>query len=71
MEDNKIENQNDNHAENSDAGIQPESEGEKGNKKSRILKLHEEGKSNIEIAKNLGLGIGEVKLIIDLYENGE
>ena len=70
-EDSNITNKNDSHAENADTGIQLESEDEKGNKKNRILKLHEEGKSNIEIAKNLGLGIGEVKLIIDLYESGE
>ena len=42
-----------------------------GSNKSKILKLHEEGKSNIEIAKSLGLGIGEVKLIIGLFESGE
>ena len=42
-----------------------------GSNKSKILKLHEEGKSNVEIAKSLGLGIGEVKLIIGLFENGE
>ena len=42
-----------------------------GNNKSKILKLHEEGKSNIDIAKSLGMGMGEVKLIIDLYESGE
>ena len=71
IEENHITDKKDSHVESSDAGIQFESEDEKGNKKSRILKLHEEGKSNIEIAKNLGLGIGEVKLIIDLYESGE
>lgn len=44
---------------------------ENGNNKSKILKFHEEGVPTIEIAKSLGLGIGEVQLIIDLYENGE
>lgn len=44
---------------------------DKGNNKDKILQLHEEGKTNIEIAKSLGLGIGEVKLIIDLFENAE
>lgn len=39
-----------------------------GNKKEAILSLHNEGKSNVEIAKALGLGIGEVKLVIDLYK---
>ena len=60
-----------NHKEDIDAEITVKDEEEKGNKKIRILKLHEEGMSNIDIAKNLGLGIGEVKLVIDLYESGE
>lgn len=33
-----------------------------------ILRLHKQGKSNMAIAKELGLGIGEVKLVIDLFE---
>ncbi len=39
-----------------------------GNKNERILGLHKEGKSNVAIAKELGLGVGEVKLVIDLFE---
>lgn len=35
----------------------------------RILELHKQGKSNVAIAKELGLGVGEVKLVIDLYQN--
>ena len=31
--------------------------------------MHEEGKSNMAIAKELGLGVGEVKLVIDLFAN--
>lgn len=38
------------------------------NSNERILELHKEGKSNMAIAKELGLGIGEVKLVIDLFE---
>lgn len=34
----------------------------------RILKLHKAGKSNMAIARELGLGLGEVRLVIDLYE---
>lgn len=34
-----------------------------------IRKMHEEGKSNMAIAKELGLGVGEVKLVIDLFAN--
>lgn len=39
------------------------------NKNERILELHDQGKSNVAIAKELGLGVGEVKLVIDLYKN--
>lgn len=38
------------------------------NSNERILELHRAGKSNMAIARELGLGIGEVKLVIDLYE---
>lgn len=38
------------------------------NSNERILELHNAGKSNVAIAKELGLGIGEVKLVIDLFE---
>lgn len=45
-------------------------EGEAGsrNNNERILELHKAGKSNMAIARELGLGIGEVKLVIDLFE---
>ncbi len=39
-----------------------------GNHNEKILALHNEGKSNVAIAKQLGLGVGEVKLVIDLYQ---
>lgn len=38
------------------------------NSNERILELHKAGKSNMAIAKELGLGMGEVKLVIDLFE---
>lgn len=38
------------------------------NSNERILELHKAGKSNMAIAKELGLGIGEVKLVIDLFK---
>ncbi len=38
------------------------------NSNERILELHKRGKSNVAIAKSLGLGVGEVKLVIDLFE---
>ncbi len=39
------------------------------NSNEEILKMHRQGKSKVEIAKELGLGVGEVKLVIDLYKN--
>lgn len=36
--------------------------------KEQILALHNQGKSNVAIARELGLGIGEVKLVIDLFK---
>ena len=39
------------------------------NKNDEILALHKEGKSNMAIAKELGLGVGEVKLVIDLFKS--
>lgn len=39
------------------------------NNNDRILNLHKQGKSTVAIAKELGLGVGEVKLVIDLYKN--
>ena len=43
--------------------------GEEGrNNNEKILSLHKAGKSNIAIARELGLGIGEVKLVIDLFK---
>ena len=39
-----------------------------GNNNEKILKLHNQGKSNVAIAKELGLGVGEVKLVIDLFK---
>lgn len=35
-----------------------------------ILEMHKSGYSILEIAKHLGLGVGEVKLIVDLYQGG-
>ncbi len=34
----------------------------------KIIELHKSGRSNVEIAKELNLGVGEVSLIIDLFE---
>ena len=34
----------------------------------KILEMYQKGESIIGIAKQLGLGVGEVKLIVDLYQ---
>ena len=46
----------------------PEDEPVQENNNDRILRLHKEGKSSIDIAKELGLGVGEVKLVINLVK---
>lgn len=48
-----------------------EPEEEQLNHNERILLLYKEGKSCVEIAKELGLGQGEVKLVLDLYKGDE
>lgn len=39
------------------------------NNNKQILDLYNKGVENVEIAKKLGLGVGEVRLVIDLYKN--
>lgn len=46
-----------------------ERESREENHNERILELFRQGKSKVAIAKELGLGVGEVKLVIDLYKN--
>ena len=38
------------------------------NSNERILALHKKGKSNMAIAKELGLGVGEVNLVLGLFK---
>lgn len=38
------------------------------NKNSKIRQLYQQGMEEVEIAKKLGLGVGEVKLVIGLYK---
>lgn len=46
-----------------------EDEFEKSNNSNDIiLQMHRNGESIIDIARELGLGVGEVKLVIDLYQ---
>lgn len=41
------------------------------NNNQKILELYKRGMSNMEIAKELGLGLGEVKLVIGLFDNNK
>lgn len=50
------------------AAVTEQAEDSAANNNERILRLYREGKTNIQIAKELGLGVGEVKLVIDLYK---
>lgn len=43
-------------------------EGKQTNVKAEIFKLYEEGKDSVVIAKKLGMGVGEVRLILGLYK---
>ena len=42
----------------------------KSNGNMEILTLHDEGLSEVEIAKKLGRGLGEVKFVLGLYQEG-
>ena len=42
--------------------------GGKSNNNQKIIELYEQGLSTVEIAKELNLGVGEVKLVIDLFK---
>lgn len=49
----------------------PETADAQGMSNDMILKLYEQGLSKVEIAKQLGRGLGEVNLVIELYKGGE
>ena len=44
-------------------------EDKSNNNNERILALYNQGKSKVAIAKELGLGVGEVKLVVDLFHH--
>ncbi len=44
-------------------------EGQRNNNNDRILEHYQQGKSIVDIARQLDLGVGEVKLVIDLFKN--
>lgn len=45
-----------------------EEEGKQTSTRNEIFKLYEEGKDSVAIAKKLGMGVGEVRLILGLYK---
>ena len=56
--------------EQSEVTVIQETEGSsEENNNNKILELYKDGFTNIEIAKMLNLGMGEVRLVIDLYKN--
>ena len=46
-----------------------EGAGQELSNNEKIRKLYRQGKPAVAIAKELGLGIGEVRLVIDLFRN--
>jgi hypothetical protein len=49
---------------------QEEMGGDGVNHNEEILTLHRQGRPDVEIARDLGLGLGEVKLVIGLFQRG-
>lgn len=57
--------------EEPEADILAENEDEEVNNNEQILTLYQAGRSAVEIARELGLGVGEVKLVLDLYRKNQ
>ena len=55
--------------EAADIGADDTSDSDMRNSNDKILELYRQGKSKVAIAQELGLGVGEVNLVIDLYRN--
>ena len=53
-------------AQNPDTSMEELTANDPASQNKQILEMHKQGKSNMVIARELGLGIGEVKLVIDL-----
>ena len=53
-------------AQNPDKNMQEITANDAVSQNKQIIEMHKAGKSNMVIARELGLGIGEVKLVIDL-----
>ncbi len=52
-----------------DSNLLQELDEQDNNSNDRILELYRQGKSDVTIAKELGIGVGEVQLVIGLYKN--
>ena len=52
-----------------DSNVTDMEDGKRQNNNEKILQLYRQGKTKVAIAQELGLGVGEVKLVIDLYQN--
>lgn len=63
---NKIKNNPQSKADKSNVSAKKDS---KKNNNEKILELYKQGKEPMDIAKELKLGIGEVRLVIDLFKN--
>ena len=51
-----------------DTPVEEKEESLPENNNDKILRLHKQGMSSVDIAKELGLGVGEVKLVINLFK---
>lgn len=67
-QDNENDNINDIESISGNKEVEDTSYDKNENKNDKILSLYETGMSNKDIAKTLGLGVGEVKLVVDLYK---
>jgi hypothetical protein len=62
-------NTNDVSSTNNDSNDVPTFEDDSESLERKILRLNEEGFEDLEIARKLGIGVGEVKLIIELFKS--
>ena len=63
---NKTKNNSSSKSDKSNVSVKNDS---KKNNNEKILELYKQGKEPMDIAKELKLGIGEVRLVIDLFKN--
>ncbi len=54
-----------------DSAVSQEDSGEELSRNDRVLEMKKSGMDNVEIAKSLDMGVGEVNLITDLFSQNE